>query len=468
MGISLLAALCLAVPATAQEAGAAGTLPSAPAAGSAVATEAQAPAQAPAVITLDEAIRRAETADPTYAGAVAANQVSAADRTIARSAFLPSVRYFNQYLFTQSAHLPAKDQAALAQSGVTPAPAYIANNSVHEYMSQAQVTETVGLGVFAQYKRAGAAAIQASAEQEAARRALVVHVVNLYFSLLAADRKEAVAQRATDEASHFHDLTERLETAGEVAHADVVKAELQLEEKQRALSDATLAASRARLDLGVLLFPDPRTGYQLAETEAKLPAVPERADVQAAAEKNNPDLRSALAAADAANLDVKAAWAAYLPDLTLNYNYGIDAEQFAVNGRDGVHNLAYSTSVTLDIPVWDWFATQAHVRQAKAMRDVARTQLTNTQRALIAELDEFYDEARAASVQLSSLDQSTGGARKSLELTNLRYKAGEATVLEVVDAQNTLATAEAAQADGMVRYRAALASLLTLTGVLAQ
>jgi outer membrane protein TolC len=422
----------------------------------------------PMVITLDEAVRRAQIADPTYAGAVASAQSAAADKTIARSAFLPNVHYYNQYLYTQPSHLPAADAAKLAANGQTPTPAFIANNSVHEYISQAQVTETVGLGIFAQYKHADAAAVQASAQLEAARRALIVNVVNAYFTLAASSGKAAVSQRAADEAAHFVALTQKLETGGEVAHADVVKAQLQLQQRQRDLSDAVLAQEKARLDLGVLLFPDPRTDFRLASYDRNATPLPALSDVETSARNNNPDLRSALAALDAANQDVRAARAAYLPDLTLNYNYGIDAEQFAVNGEDGVHNLAYSASVTLDIPVWDWFATQSHVRQAKAARSVAQTQLTNTQRRLIAELNEFYDEARTAGTQMDSLDQSVADARKSLQLTNLRYTAGEATALEVVDAQNTLAVAEAAQADGIVRYRAALANLQTLTGVLPQ
>jgi outer membrane protein TolC len=51
-----------------------------------------------------------------------------------------------------------------------------------------------------------------------------------------------------------------------------------------------------------------------------------------------------------------------------------------------------------------------------------------------------------------------------LRLTTLRYQAGEATVLEVVDAQNTLTLAQNALGDGQVRYRVAVANLQTLTG----
>lgn len=418
------------------------------------------------VIDLTEAVHRAEVADPTYAGAIAANKVAAQDRTIARSAFLPNVHYYNAYLFTQGQRLSAIELTKLKASGQSTPPAFIASNSVHEYMSQAQVNETVGLGVFAQYKHAGAAAAFASAQQEVARRALVVYVVNAYFTLLAANGKQAVAQRAANEAEHFSALTRKLESGGEVAHADVVKADLQLEQRQRDLSDAGLAAEKARLDLGVLLFPDPRTDYKLADDFSQMPPVPALAAVQAAARQNNPDLRSALSAVQMADQDVNAARAAYLPDLTLNYSYGIDAAQFAINGPEGEHNLAYSAAVTLDIPVWDWFATQSRVRQAKAIRSVARTQLTSTQRQLVAELQEFYNEAHVSGMQLASLDQSVKDAQESLRLTNLRYTAGEATVLEVVDAQNTLTIAESARDDGVVRYQVALANLQTLTGVL--
>jgi outer membrane protein TolC len=49
-------------------------------------------------------------------------------------------------------------------------------------------------------------------------------------------------------------------------------------------------------------------------------------------------------------------------------------------------------------------------------------------------------------------------------LTKLRYSSGEATVLEVVDAQNSLTLAENARTDGMIRYEVAIANLQTLTG----
>ena len=413
-----------------------------------------APATQSVPITLDEAITRARANEPAFASAYAASRVAALDRSIARAALLPNAIYHNQYLYTQPA-----DAAA-----ITPTPRFIANNAVHEYTSQGVVNEILGLQQFTALSRASAAAAVASAQLEIARRGLVSTVVGLFYGTLAADRKVVIAQRAAGEASSFSTLTQRRESAREVAHADVIKALLQQQQRNRDLADATLLAQKARLDLAVLLFPDPRSPYTL--TAPARPSLAPRAEVEAAAGKLNPELQSALASLRVSNLDIVAAKAAYLPDLGLNFAYGIDATQFAARGPDGVPNLGYSATATLDIPIWNWFSTQHKIRQSQILRDAARINLTATQRRLIAQLEEFYAEAELAGTQLQSLEDSVATALESLRLTRLRYTAGEATVLEVVDAQTSLTITELAHEDGTVRYQTALANLQMLTGTI--
>ena len=414
----------------------------------------------PVAITLDEAIHRAQSNEPNFVSANAANRIARLDRSIARNGLLPNATWVNGYLYTQGSGQSVPGSTVDQQP-----PKFIANNAVREYVSQASVTETVGLTGLAAIRRADAAAAMAEAELEVARRGLVSAVTSLFYNSLAADHKLAVAQRARQEAMDFSKLTDEREQAREAAHADVVKAQLQEQQRQRELQDATVMAERARLELGVLLFPDPRTSYALQADAAPAPLAP-RADIEQAAARNNPELRSALANLSATNADVLAARAAYLPDLGLSYNYGIDAPQFAVNGPDGTRNLGYSASVTLDIPLWDWFSTQHRVKQSEIRRDVAKVALTTTQRQLIARLDEAYSEALAARDQLASHEASVATAGESLRLTKLRYNGGEATVLEVVDAQSAFVLAENALEDGRVRYETARADLQTLTGVM--
>ena len=419
-----------------------------------------APSATPPVITLDEAIRRAQVNEPNFATAQAEAKATALDRSIARAALLPNATYLNQFLYTQG--IGATGTTA---SGGVPTPVrFIANNAVHEYVSQAAVTETIGLKGVADVRLANATAARAAAEYEIARRGLVATVVSFYYNLTASEHKVTVAESAMKEASGFTDLTTKRETAREVAHADVVKAQLQQQQRERDLADARLAEERARLELGVLLFPDPRATYATESTP--LPAMPSRADVEARATAHNPELRSALEAVRISDAEVLGARAAYLPDLVLNFNYGIDAAQFATKGPDGVNNLGYSASATLDIPVWDWLATPHRVKQTEIRRNAVRVALTATQRHLIAALDEAYAEAAEAQRQSASLVLSAQTAAESLRLTKLRYTAGEATVLEVVDAQASLTAAENAREDGVVRYETGLANLQTLTGTL--
>ena len=411
-------------------------------------------------ITLDQAIRRAEANEPTFAAAAAEQRAATLERKNARATLLPSASYHNEFLFTQS----NKSQAATKQGGYSQSlPVFIANNAVHEYYTQGVVNETVGLGEIAAVRLADATAAVASAELEIARRGLVATVVNLYYSMNAGSERVAIAQRALGEADRFVDVTQKREAAREAAHADVIKAQLQQQERQRELMDAKVAAGKAKLELGVLLFSDPASNYSLAAAEMPL-LLPERTSVDGAARANNPELRGALANLQASQAQTFTSQAALLPDLSLNFAYGLDAPQLARNGPDGARNLGYSASATLDIPLWDWLTTERKVKEARIRGDAAKVVVSATQRRLVADLAEFYAEADVARQQLASLDGSVVTARESLRLTNLRYVDGESTVLDVVDAQNTLISEETARADGIVRYQLALAQLQTLTG----
>lgn len=409
-------------------------------------------------ITLEQALTYAQANQPAFVTAAAAARVAKLDRSIAQAALLPSAVYHNQYLFTESSKLPPGD------AGTTGAPPqiFIANNAVHEYASQGSVTEKIGLTEFNALARTAATVAITTAELEISRRGLVSTVVGLFYAMSTAQEKIGIEQRALTEATDFVKQTQEREAQREAAHADVVKAQLTLQQRQRDLADAQVAFEKAQLDLGVLLFPDPRTPYTVA-----LPPVadlPTREATEAAATRFNPELTSALATTRAAQLGVTAARAAFLPELVLNYSYGIDAERFAAGNPDGSRNLGYSASATLDIPVWDWLATAHKVKQASILRDAAQVNLTNTQRRFVANLQAFYNELRVAHDQLDSLRLSADTARESLRLTRLRYSNAEATVLEVVDAQNSLTAAEVALQDGTVRYQLALANLQTLTG----
>ena len=412
-------------------------------------------AQAPAVppppltLTLQDAVARARQNSPQFLSAAAEARLAHEDKVQARAGLLPSASYELQYLYTEG--------------NGTPSGRFIANNAVHEYVSEGNAHQVLDLAHIADFRRARAAEALASAKAEIALRGLVATVVKDYYALIVAERRYANVQAAATEAQRFLTISQRLEQGGEVAHADVIKAQLQYNDRSRDLQEARLGIEKSRLDLAVLLFPDFNQNFTVVDDLRLSPPLPPADEIRKLAMNNNPELRAASAALGAAGQEVLVAWSGHLPSLSFDYWYGIDAAHFATH-TGPLLNLGYAAAATLNLPVWNWGATESKVKQAKVRREQARVEFSAAQRQLLADLQSFYGEAATARSELDTLRESADLASESLRLANLRYQAGETTVLEVVDAQNALVQAQSAYDEGEARYRVGLAALQTLSG----
>lgn len=414
-------------------------------------------------LTFQQALDLARKNSTQFQAVVVNAGVLREDSKQARNALLPTVAYDNSVLYTQGT------PGSLAAVAGAPPVIFIANNAPHEYLSQGNVHEAIDMAALGNWRRASAAAAVARAQVEIAKRGLVVTVAQNYYKVGAAEHKLETAKTAAGEGDKFFQLTQKLESGGEVAHADVIKAELQMRDRRRQLQEAELALLNARLDLAVLIFPNFNDNFDLIDDIHAATPLPSIEEIQRRGTTDNPDLRAALEAVRQSKYDIFGARAGYLPSLSFDYFYGIDAPRFATHTvfSDGerVSNLGYSWLATLNIPIWNWGTTQSKVKQAELRRDQAKLEFSLAQRKLIAEIESLYAEASTALSELEDLKRSGELASESLKLTTLRYQNGEATVLEVVDAQTTFATANSAYQDGALRYRVALASLQTLTGV---
>jgi outer membrane protein TolC len=380
-----------------------------------------------------------------------AAELAREDRIQAKAALFPTLNLFNQYIYTQGNGTP---------SGV-----FVANDGVHVYNEQAIVhADLFSVAKRADYQRAIAAEAVTRARQEIADRGVVSTVVQSYYALVSAQRHDVNARRSVDEAQRFLDISEKLERGGEVAHADVIKAQLQFQQRQRDLMDAETNVQKARIALGVILFFDLTQPYDIADDLRPDTPLPSFNEIQSLALSRSPDIRAAEAARRQADAGVLSARAAYYPSLVLDYFFGIDANVLGIRGPGNRQNLGSVVQGTVTVPVWNWGTTRSRVRQAELQRRQSEFDLTYTQRSLQSSINSFYLEAQAARAQLDSLRSSLDLSAESLRLTILRYQAGESTALEVVDAQATLALARNAYDDGLARYRVALAALQTLTG----
>jgi outer membrane protein TolC len=407
--------------------------------------------QATVTIDIKTALERARTYSPQFQSASVAVDVARIDRYLAKSVFYPSAEYHNQYIYTQG--------------NGTPEGVFVGSNGVHEYVSQGVVRQDVFVpGRLAEYRRSIAAEAVATARRDVALRGLVTTVFQNYYGIVASQRHFANAQQSQNDARGFVDITEKLERGGEVSYADVAKAQLTLQQRERDLQDAQLSVEKNKIGLAILIFPDLTTDYSVVDDLESVPTLADFDQIQKLANETSPDLHAAQATVNQEQYGVAVARSGYMPTFSVEYFYGIDSPQFAARDEAGFRRLGSGAQATLNIPIFNWWVTKSKVRQAELRKQQAQLDLVLIQRELNSNLRNSYLEARTAFAQIDSLKRSLDLAAESLRLTNLRYEAGESTALEVVDAQTTLAQFRNAYADGLSRYRIAIATIQTLTG----
>lgn len=413
----------------------------------------------PITLTLHDAIERARKYDTAFAAAMTEAKLAHEDRLQGRAAHLPSVSFSTAELLTKG-------------NGILPTGRFVTNDGVHVYRSWGVLHQDLSpVALLPGYSHAPAAEAMARARAEIARRGLTVAVTKTYYALVVAQRKYASAQQAFVQAQRVLTITTERENGGEAAHSDVIKSELQFSQQKAAYQEAQLAIDDARLALAVMLSPNLTENINVVDDLSSAQPLPPFNEVRAMAEHENPDVRAASEAFKYASADVSAARGAFLPTISIDADYGIEANAYALNSvvsadpRLGVlPNLGHFVTGTLNLPVWDWGTLRSKLRQAEYKRQQARVELSQTQRQVISNLYSFYNGAAAARSELETLHHAAELATESLRLIMLRYQAGESTILELVDAENMLTQARNADDDGQARYRVALANLQTLTG----
>src|SRR5437773_5104951 len=346
----------------------------------------QGPAAPPPVITLQDALDRAKQVDAQYQLAIADATVAREDRIQAKSALLPSASHTTQYLGTQG-------------NGKLPSGRFVTNDGVHVYRSWGILHQDINPNTFfkSSYRRAQAVEALAAARVEIAQRGLAVTVTRNYYALAISQRKYGTAQQSFQQAQRFLEISQQQENAGQVAHSDVVKAQIQYEQQSQNLQEATLGMENTRLNLAVLLFPALNENFTVVDDLDAPRALPPFPEIQEMGARQNPELRVAQETLRQATQDVRIARNAMLPTLAIDGNYGIEANAFALHSEVAaapqygpLPNLGYYHVGTFQLPIFDWGGRCRKLRQAQTREQQARVELTQVQRQLLGNLYLFY------------------------------------------------------------------------------
>jgi outer membrane protein TolC len=172
-----------------------------------------------------------------------------------------------------------------------------------------------------------------------------------------------------------------------------------------------------------------------------------------------PRYRAAQADEDAAEAALKGQRGDYLPTLRL----GALHQRYDTQIFPGAANI---TSLTFGIswPVWDNGLREIEANRARVNRDVAKSIRQDLERVVRRDVTSSYDayETSTAAVELANVAGVV--ARESYRMQSLRYRSGASSILDLLDAQVSVAEAEAGVVQARYINRLALARLEAILG----
>ena len=297
---------------------------------------------------------------------------------------------------------------------------------------------------------------------EAANDELIVRTATAYFNALVAIESYAAAQTNEAAARKQFDYADKRLEVGLAPITDVHEARAQYDQARAETILARNALEDAYQALAEITGQPVRDLRGLPEDfRPELPA--NRADVQAlvdAAIANNPSLLASNRQLDAAEAGISAARAGHYPTLSLGANWGKSAswgDSIGGGSRspDGTTN---AIGLTLKVPIFAGGAVQSGVRQALAQRDIAQHGVEQQRRALDRNTRNAWQSVVAGISEVEARRLAVVSAQAAYDASQVGLEVGTRTVLDLVQNQRTLFSAQLAYAQA--RYNFLLSRLL--------
>lgn len=404
-------------------------------------------------ISLSDAVHLGLCRDPQIHGAWASVQVQAAQAGGARAAYLPTITAGVSRQHQQSSY---PESRFAGNTGVTQDARYVTLTW--------RLLDAGGRGA---HRRAADALLTAAlASHDAALQKTLANVIGAYFEAQIARAGRESAARGEALARQTLQIAIRRESRGISAHADTLQA-------QTALAKAELERSRAQGKYDKALAALRMAMGLRQDTTHRLAPAPDHQDAGHAiqqdlagwltvAQTRHPALLSARARLDAQREKLEAARSEGLP--TLDFSYGR-----YINGRP---NQPLSTSresvigLSLNIPVFDGFASTYKIRTAQAQIEVEQAQARDTERRILDEVARAHADAMAALGNLDASKKLLESASQALREVHVKYDKGIVDVLDMLNVQRALADAEQERIRSLSEWSMARLRLAAHAGVM--
>ncbi len=289
-----------------------------------------------------------------------------------------------------------------------------------------------------------------------ARETLKLDVIRAYYDALESMKTVKVNQETVDKYQAHYTNVEQLYSAGSKARIDVLRSSVELSNARQLLIRSQNAYEVNLAKLRDLIDMDREEPLNLTDDFSYVKFDIAMKDCIDYAFRNRKDLMVDRYTLEQKELAIKMAKAGYLPSLNLSAGMDILQSRFEPTSD---HNSGWSAGLSAKWNVFDSGVTKAQVDAAKTERDIAKLNMEKDEEAVDLEIREAYYNMREAEKRFNSTSDAVRQAEEDYYIATEKYRAGEGIMLDIIDAQEALSTAQlnyiSAQYD-YVRYKANL------------
>lgn len=288
---------------------------------------------------------------------------------------------------------------------------------------------------------------------------VLLDVISVYTAVRRDQRALQISQDNYDILKQQLDQTQAQFDAGQLTRTDVAQSQARL-----SASAASLASTQAQLDSDRASYVAVVGQAPVAlDPEPVLPGLPVDFNTALdAAEKNNPDLQSALFGADALKARVRAERSVFGPTVSLSATTGGNVPGFEVG--DIADNDATSASLRLSIPLFSAGLNGSRVRQATENYNAQLSVVDSTRRQVVASVSQAWSQMLAARSAVSSNQEQVKAATVAAEGVKVEQQVGLRTNIEVLNAQQELKSAQLSLVEAERNQYVAASQLLSVMG----
>jgi outer membrane protein TolC len=376
------------------------------------------------VLTLEQCIELARNAPSSIKRAREELNAARFGESAAKASFLPQLSISNGFTY---------NSPLLYDTNVF---SFVALNGVHEYSSVANASLEVDTSgrLRALYDRARANREVAEVNIALSDRDLERAVSIAYYRVLLSRKLAVSTAENARAASDFETKVNQLVGGGEASQADLTKASLEHALLERDAESMQIETEKAEHELASYWATDVTTKLTLADDLDQQLGPP--VTIGGDAYLKRPEFQIFAAQIARYKADARQARAGMLPQLRLDFQYGIDSTHATSRDR------GYAGFVHLNIPVFDFFHAYDEKRQFQSLAQSAQTDSSIGRRVYSKEYQDALSDVKGTYVQIDVTQRQLELAKKNLSLSRLRFEGGEGTALDVVTAQSALVQAE--------------------------